>query len=153
MPSLLCEADHCSPQALPANPGNKTLLFILLFLILWWQMTEIIHVQTHLGITSISSNDVVVVQSLSHVQFIVTHGLQHTWHLCVSLFPGVCSNSCPASRWCHPTISFSVVPFSSCPQSFPASGSFPMSQLFASGSKVLELHYQSFQWIFRTDFL
>ena len=52
-----------------------------------------------------------------------------------SLSPGVCSNSCPLSQWCHPTISSSVVPFSSCPQSFPASGSFPVSQLFASGGQ------------------
>ena len=49
--------------------------------------------------------------------------------------PGVCSNSCPLSQWCHPTISSSVVPFSSRPQSFPASGSFPMSQLFTSGGQ------------------
>ena len=46
--------------------------------------------------------------------------------------PGLCSNSCPLRKWCHPTISYSVVPFSSCPQSFPASGSFPMCQLFES---------------------
>ena len=46
-----------------------------------------------------------------------------------------CSNSCPLSQWCHPTISSSIVPFSSCPQSFPASESFPMSQLFASGGQ------------------
>ena len=51
--------------------------------------------------------------------------------------PGVCSNSCPSSQWCHPTISSSVIPFSSCPQSFPASGSFPMSQLFASGGQSI----------------
>ena len=59
------------------------------------------------------------------------------------------------SQWCHPTTSFSVVPFSSCLHSFPASGSFQMSQFFASGGKVLELQiqHQSFQWIFRTDFL
>ena len=60
-------------------------------------------------------------------------GLQHTRLPCPSLSPGACSNSCPASQWCHPTISSSVVPFSSCLQSFPASGSFPMSQLFTSG--------------------
>ena len=54
---------------------------------------------------------------------------------CPSISPGVCSNSCPLSQWCHPATSFSVVPFSSCPQSFPASGSFPMSQLFASGGQ------------------
>ena len=64
------------------------------------------------------------------------HGLQHTrlpCPSCPSLFPGACSNSCPLSRWCHPTISSSVAPFSSCPPSFPASGSFPVSQLFTSG--------------------
>ena len=61
------------------------------------------------------------------------HGLQHTRPPCPSQTAGVCSNSCPLSWWCHPTISSSVIPFSSCLQSFPASGSFPMSQLFASG--------------------
>ena len=57
----------------------------------------------------------------------------HTRIPCPSLSPGICSNSCLLSLWCHPTISSSVTPFSSCPQSFPASGSFPMSQLFESG--------------------
>ena len=51
--------------------------------------------------------------------------------------PGACSNSCPLSRWCHPTISCSVVPFSSCLKSFPASGSFPMSQFFAAGGQSI----------------
>ena len=60
------------------------------------------------------------------------HGLKHHSFSC-PLSPGVCSNSCPLSRWCHPTISSSVVSFSSCLQSFPASGSFQMSQLFTSG--------------------
>ena len=63
------------------------------------------------------------------------HGLQHTSPPCPSPTPGVHSNSCPLSQWCHPTISSSVVPFSSCPKSFPASGSFPMSQFFASGGQ------------------
>ena len=63
------------------------------------------------------------------------HGLQHTRPPCPSAIPGAYSNSCPSGRWCHPTISPSVVPFSSCLQSFPASGSFPMSQLFASGGQ------------------
>ena len=57
------------------------------------------------------------------------HGLQHARLPCLSPTPGVYSNSCPSSRWCHPAISFSVVPFSSCPQSFPASGLFPESVL------------------------
>ena len=60
------------------------------------------------------------------------HGLQHARLLCPPLSPGVCVNSCPLSRWCYPAISSSVVPFSSCPQSLPASGSFPVSQLFIS---------------------
>ena len=63
------------------------------------------------------------------------HGLQHTRLPCPSPTPGACSNSCPSSEWCHPTISSSVTSFSSCPQSFPASGSFPMSWLFASGGQ------------------
>ena len=61
------------------------------------------------------------------------HEPQHTRPPCPSPTPGVYSNSCPLSQWCHPTISSSVVPFSSCLQSFPASGSFPLSQFFASG--------------------
>ena len=63
-------------------------------------------------------------------------GLQHTRLPCPSPTPGLCSNSCPWSRWCHPTISSSVIPFPSHLQSFPASGSFPISQLFASGGQT-----------------
>ena len=63
------------------------------------------------------------------------HGLQHARLPWPSPTSGVCSNSCPSSQWCHPTISSSVVPFSSCLQSFPASGSFPVSQFFTSGPK------------------
>ena len=65
------------------------------------------------------------------------HELQHTRPPCPSPTPGVQPNSCPFSPGCHPTISSSVVPFSSCPQSFPASGSFPMSQLFAWGGQSI----------------
>ena len=67
------------------------------------------------------------------------HELQHVRLPCPSLSPGVCSNSCPSSRWCQPTISSSVIPFSLCLQSFPASGSFLMSRLFASWSFTLVL--------------
>ena len=63
------------------------------------------------------------------------HGLQQTRLLCPSLFPGVYSNSCPLIQWCHPTISSSATPFSSCPQPFPASRSFPVSQLFTSSGQ------------------
>jgi len=65
------------------------------------------------------------------------HGLQHARPPCPSPTPGACSNSCPSSQWCHPTISSSVVPFSSCLQSFTASGSFPKSQFFPSGSQSI----------------
>ena len=76
------------------------------------------------------------VQSLSRVQFFVT-----PWTAACGPHPsptaGVYSNSCPLSRWCYPTISPSVVPFPSCPQSFPASGSFPMSQFFTLGGQSI----------------
>ena len=65
------------------------------------------------------------------------HGLWHARLPCPSPTPGTCLNSCPSSQWCHPAISSSVVPFSSCFQSFPASGSFPVSQFFASGGQTI----------------
>ena len=64
------------------------------------------------------------------------HEPQHTRPPCPSLTPGVYPNSCPLSRWCHPTISSSIVPFSSCPQSFTASGSFQISQLLSGGQRI-----------------
>ena len=67
------------------------------------------------------------------------HGLQHTRLPCPSPTPGACSNSCPLSRWCHPPISSFVVPFSSCLQSFSASGSFQMSLLFASRGQSIRV--------------
>ena len=78
----------------------------------------------------------VVAQSLSCVQrFATPWNAAHQASLSFSVSPRVCSNSCPLSQWCHPTISSSVIPLSSCPQSSPASGSFPMSWLFASGGQ------------------
>ena len=65
------------------------------------------------------------------------HGLYHAMLLCPSPSPGVCSSSCPLSQWWHPTISSSVIPFSSCLQSFPASGSFPTSWLSTSGGQSI----------------
>ena len=65
------------------------------------------------------------------------HELQSARPPCPSPIPGVYPNSCPLSEWCHPTTSSSVIPFSSCPQSFPAPGSFQMSQLFASGGQSI----------------
>ena len=81
------------------------------------------------------------------------HGLQHSRFPCPSS-PGACSNSCPLSRWCHLTISSSVIPFSSCLQSFPASEFFQWVSSSHQVAKILELQlqYQSFLWVFRVDF-
>ena len=81
---------------------------------------------------AISSDFWGFVQSLSCVWLFWPHELQHTRLPCPLLSPGVCSNSCPLSQWCHLTISSSIASLSSCPQSFPASGSFPMSWIFIS---------------------
>ena len=94
------------------------------------------------------------VQSLSHVQLFATSWtVAHQASLSITNSRSL--NSCPFSRWCHPTTSSSVIPFSSCFQSFPASGAFPMISSLHQVAKVLEflLQHQSFQWIFRTDFL
>ena len=83
------------------------------------------------------TNVVAVVWLLSGVWPLQLHGLQHTRLPCSSLSHGVFSYSCPLSQWCHPTISFSVIPFSSRLQSFLASGYFPMSWLFNSGGQSI----------------
>ena len=82
------------------------------------------------------------------------HGLQHAGPPRPSPIPGVYSNSCPLSRWCHPTISSSIVPFSSHLRSFPAQGLFQWVSSSHQVAKILEfqLQHQSLQWIFRTDF-
>ena len=79
------------------------------------------------------------IQLLSCVDSLRPHGLQHARLPYPSPTPRACWNSCPSSRWCHPTISSSVVPFSCCLQSFPASGSFQMSQFFASGGQSIRV--------------
>ena len=88
------------------------------------------------NISSVQSSRSVMYDSL------LPHGLQHSRPSCPSPTPRVYPNPCPSSRRCHPTISSSVVPFSSCLQPFPASGSFQMSQLFTSGGHILEFQLQ-----------
>ena len=87
---------------------------------------------------NISRNQFSSVQSVMS-DSLQPHGLQHARLPCPSPTPGTYSNSCPSSRWCQPTISSSVVPFSSYLQSFPASGSFPMSQFFTSSGQSIEV--------------
>ena len=102
------------------------------------------------------------VQSLTCVQLFVTHGLQNARPSCPLLTPGACSNPCLLSQWYHPAISSSVVPFFSCLQSFSTSGSFQMSQFFASfgqsigvsaSASVLPVNQYSGLISFRIDLL
>ena len=90
-------------------------------------------------------------QLLSHVQLLATLRGVHIQASLYFMSPRVCSNACPLSQWCHPTISSSVAPFSSCPQSFPTSEFFPRVSSSHQVAKVLELQDPSFQWMFRFD--
>ena len=98
-----------------------------------------------------------VAQLCQTLRVMQTHGLQHARPPCPSPTSRVYSNSCSLSQWCHPTISSSVVPFSSCIQYFPASGSFQMSQLFTSGGQSIGVSTSAsvleHSGTFRTDFL
>ena len=94
---------------------------IFLFCVGVWFIDRIVLV---LGVSQLGSSVV--------SDFLQSHGPQHARLLCPSPTHGACSNSCPSSQWCHPTISSSVIPISSWLQCFPAPGSFPMSQFFAS---------------------
>ena len=99
------------------------------------KMNKVIDARVYYGFSQFSS-----VQLLSRVRLYESqrpHESQHTRPPCPSPTPRVYPNSCPSSRWCHPAISSSVVPFSSCPQSLPASESFPMSQLFTWGGQSI----------------
>ena len=101
------------------------------FLVPWNYSIRYCNGDTHHYFTLVQFSCSVVSNSLQ------PHELQHARPLCPSPTPRVYSNLCPLSQWCHPTISSSVVPFSSCPQSFPASESFQMSQLFTSGGQSI----------------
>ena len=104
--------------------GGKEIftVYILIYIFGFWSM----------GIYPVQFSRSVVSDSLQ------SHRLQHTRPPCLSLTPGAYSNLCPSSQWCHPTISSSIVPFSHL-QSFPASGSFQMSQFFTSGGQSIEV--------------
>ena len=94
-----------------------------------------ISIKTFLLVTMIMIIVFVIVSVMSNSLW--SHGLQHARLPCPSPFPGACSDSHPLSQWCHPTTSSSVVPFSSCLQSFPASGSFLTSQVITSGGQSI----------------
>ena len=137
------------PGTLPLKTTHLTIIILLvatlilldIYLKCWFPMRQML-----LKISSVQFSRSVMSNSLR------PHGLQHGRPPCPSPTPGVCPNSCPLTRWCHPTISSSVVLFSSCLQSFPSSGSFPISQFFTSGDQNIgfQLQHQSFQRIFST---
>ena len=107
------------------DPSTDKYLHLLLIRFLWRTLTNTLSHAILLFSRSVVSDS------------LRPHGLQHTRLPCSSPSPSVCSNSYPMSWWCHPTISSSVIPFSSCLQSFPATGFFSMSQLFASGGQSI----------------
>ena len=109
--------------------AEPTLFSVFRGIQLWAQICLFFYQTRSLHPCSVQFSHSVVFDSLR------PHRLQHTRPPCPSPTPGVYPNSCPLSRWCHLTISSSVIPFSSCLQSLPESGSFPMSQLFASGGQ------------------
>ena len=129
----VCDPMDCS------TPGFPVLQYLLEF------------AQTHVHwVSSVQFSHSVVSDSLW------PHEPQHTRPPCSSPTPEVHPNPCPSSWWCHPTISSSVIPVSSCPQSFPASGSFQMSQFFVSGGQSTGASASASVlpvWIFRVDFL
>ena len=108
-------------------------LDLQLHILPWFQIREgeRLRLQFQIKVNSVHFICSVVSYSLQH------HELQHARPPCPSPTPGACSNSCPSSWWCHPTISSSAVPFPTCLQSFPASGSFPMSQFFTLGGQSI----------------
>ena len=136
------EMDICGAVRV-INKGETDLgrVFALIITFFWIFLKLLSFSQwSHILINTLTK-DVCTCQSVSQFShsfmshFLRPHGLQHARPPCLLPTPGACSNSCPLSRWCHPTISSSAVPFSSHLQSFPASGSFLMSQFFASGGQ------------------
>ena len=119
-------------------PGDNQLKFLISFPMFWPQMPETFSKDPLFSVLLPLIFKCSVQFSCSVVsKYLWPPRLQYARPPCPSPTPGVYSNSCPLSRWCHPTISSSVVPFSSCPQSFPASGSFQMSQFFASSGQSI----------------
>ena len=122
------------------EPPNITWFVVVQFLSdtwLWANPWTIVHQPPRSS--SMSQTQFSSVESFSRVRTLRPHALQHARVPCPSPTLGACSNSCPSSQWCHPTILSSVVPFSSCLQSFPASGSFPMSLFFTSGGQSIKV--------------
>ena len=128
-PQVHCARVQRSILAIPHPPPMRIALGMVFIRIIKWIC--LMEPFTRKGRSS--------VQSFNHVRLFVNHWLQDTRFPFLLPTPGAYSNSCPLSQCCHPTISSSVVPFYSCLQSFPAPGSFEMSQFFASGGQSINL--------------
>ena len=140
--SLILPVAKTTFPEVPSAEGEAVYLWIILTLrgapdldFSLWQQPKFFQITIALGKKSFFNFPVASVQFIHWVvsDSLWPHGLQHARLSGPSPTPRACSNSCPSSWWCHPTISSSVIPFSFCHQSFPASGSFQMSQLFTSG--------------------
>ena len=118
------------------TPLYKLIITSVLIVLVWLAFLKAVATK-HPEWASIAAASAVQASRSATSSSLWPHGPQHTRPPCPSPAPGVYSNSCPLSWWCHPTILSSVVLFSSCLQSFPASGSFQMSQLFASGGQSI----------------
>ena len=145
--------DYFLSSALVSNTATNTLVYVSVWTDKRVQTTNILIFIIYLG-----KSFWILLLLFSHSgvsDSLQPHGLQHARPPCPSLSPGACSNSWPLSRWCHPTISSSVVPFSSRLQSLPASGLFQWvrSSHQMATSLEIQLQHQSFQGIFRTVFL
>ena len=139
---------RCYYWPLVMMPENKIVLKEK-YLTMWDSATSILQMKTYLA------NEVMIlvtVQLLSCVWLCNSMTAAQQVSLS-STIPRACLNSCPSSQGCHPSISSSVAPFSSCSQSFPASGSFQWVNSSYQVDKIMELQRQCLQWIFRTEFL
>ena len=117
-------------------PPLLLLLYVLCHIFYWLVVSSLLTCKSNFNFLKIQFSSVQFSRSVVS-DSLPLHESQHARPPCPSPTPGVHSNSCPLSRWCHPAISSSVVPFSSCPQSLPVSGSFPMSQIFAWGGQSI----------------
>ena len=135
LPEFLVFLKHDSSPEVPALPFSLMLLSTYIFYLKG--MCEHNPIETHKSFSILFIPSVQFSSVAQSCLILRLHGLQHTRPPCPSPTPRVYSNSCPLSQWCHPTISFSAIPFFSCLQSFPASGSFPVSQFFASGGQSI----------------
>ena len=144
-----------APLSPEKNNLKKYKYFVCPIPVFLWTIRQLSQYDKNSVILKITNDKVLLFSFLVMSNSLQSHELQHSRLPCPSPSPWACSNSCPFSQWRHPTILSSVIPFSSCLQSFLASESFVISGLSHQVAKVLELHlqHQSLQWIFRVDFL